>query len=245
MSMDCLLPGTSSSWPPGRPTWVRAAIDEVRESIQNPDGYRKINGDVLYVHSRLYPWGESRKRCYLHIYYNAHAAATVADGFTEELRGCKEELEKGIVISGHKDAYKTFFIVKETTVRGRRVLFNNEVIEKNRNRYAGFYALLTNDIKDPLQALMVYRNKDTVEKCFDDLKNQLDIQSIQFYVEYLYDLVPVLILDGSAEANGPLLIRLQGPDDLSRLPVNGHAWHDGGLQAVHHLTAIRGGADQV
>jgi len=165
----------------GRPTWVRTVIDEVRQSIQNPDGYQKINGEVLYVHTRLYPWGESRKRCYLHIYYNAHAAATVTDGFTEELLGYKEELEKGLVVSGHEDAYKTFFIVKETPVRGRKVLFNNEAIEKHRNRYAGFYALLTNDIKNPLQALMVYRNKDAVEKCFDDLKNQLDMKRLRIH----------------------------------------------------------------
>lgn len=164
---------------PGRPTWVRTVIDEVRHSIQNPDGYRTIDGEVLYVHTRLYPWGEHRKRCYLHIYYNAHAAAAATDGFTEELLGYKEELEQGVVITGHEEAYKTFFIVKETPVRGRRVLFNNDAIEKHRNRYAGFYALLTNDIKDPLQALRVYRTKDAVEKCFDDLKNQLDMKRLR------------------------------------------------------------------
>ena len=66
-------------------------------------------------------------------------------------------------------------------MRGRKVLFNNEAIEKHRNRYAGFYALLTNDIKNPLQALMVYRNKDAVEKCFDDLKNQLDMKRLRIH----------------------------------------------------------------
>jgi len=164
---------------PGRPTWVRDAIDAVRQSIQNPDGYRKIGNEVLYVHSRLYPWGEGRKRCYLHIYFNSHAAAADTDGFTEELLDYKEELEQGLVISGHEEAYKTFFIVKETPARGRRVLFNNEAIENHRNRYAGFYVLLTNDIKDPLQALRVYRTKDAVEKCFDDLKNHLDMKRLR------------------------------------------------------------------
>ena len=172
---------------PGRPTWVRTAIDEVRQSIQNPEGYRTIDGETLYVHTRLYPWGEHRKRCYVHIYYNSHAAAADADGFAEELLGYKEELEKGLVISGHEEAYKTFFVVKETPVRGRKVLFNNEAISEHRNRYAGFYALLTNDIKDPIQALMVYRNKDAVEKCFDDLKNQLDIKRLRTHSSPVMD----------------------------------------------------------
>ncbi|MDX9803750.1 MAG: transposase [Dehalococcoidales bacterium] len=163
----------------GRPIWVREAIDGVHQSIQNLDGYRKIGDEVLYVHSRLYPWGEDRKRCYLHIYYNSHAAAADTDGFTSELLDYKEELEQGLFIKGHEEAYTTFFIVKETPARGRRVLFNNEAIENHRNRYAGFYVLLTNDIKDPLQALEVYRTKDAVEKCFDDLKNHLDMKRLR------------------------------------------------------------------
>ena len=46
------------------------------------------------------------------------------------------------------------------------------------NRYAGFQALLTTRFKDPLEALQVYRDKDVVEKCFDDLKNVLDMKRL-------------------------------------------------------------------
>ncbi len=112
---------------------------------------------------------------------NAHAAADAADSFTEELPAYKEELESGDAVKDHEDAYKTFFTIKETPVRGRRVLFNNESIQKYRKRYAGFYAILSNGIKDPLEALRVYRNKDAVEKCFDDLKNQLDMKRLRVH----------------------------------------------------------------
>jgi hypothetical protein len=80
-----------------------------------------------------------------------------------------------------QDAYKTFFTIKETPVRGRKVLFNNEAIQKYRNLYAGFFVILTNDIKDPVETLRVYRNKDAVEKCFDDLKNQLDMKRLRIH----------------------------------------------------------------
>ncbi|RJX26963.1 MAG: IS1634 family transposase [Dethiobacter sp.] len=161
--------------------WVQQIIDETRETIQNPEGYRKLDGEILYVHTKLHPWDKERRRCYVHLYYNAHAAAAAADGFTEELLTYKEELERGQLVSEHKDAYKTFFTIKETPVRGRKVLFNNEAIQQYRNRYAGFYVLLTNDIKDPVEALRVYRNKDAVEKCFDDLKNQLDMKRLRIH----------------------------------------------------------------
>jgi len=161
--------------------WVRQTIDEVKETIQNPENYRKLDGEILYVHTKPYPWGKERRRCYVHLYYNAHAAAAVTDGFTEELLSYKEELETGQFFSTHEDAYKAFFIIKETPVRGRKVLFNNEVIQQYRKNYAGFYVLLTNDLKDPVEALVVYRNKDAVEKCFDDLKNQLDMKRLRIH----------------------------------------------------------------
>ena len=49
------------------------------------------------------------------------------------------------------------------------------------NRYAGFQAILTTKFKDPLEALQVYRDKDVVEKCFDDLKNVLDMKRLRMH----------------------------------------------------------------
>jgi transposase len=172
---------------PGKPKWVREVIDETRDRIQNPDSYHKIEGEVRYIHSRLLPWGRERKRCYVHLYYNAHTAAQATDDFTEELLAYKEELEKGFFNSDHEEVYKAFFTVKETPVRGRRVSFNNEAIAAHRNRYAGFYVLLSNDFKDPLEALAIYRNKDSVEKCFDDLKNQLDMKRLRVHSSPVMD----------------------------------------------------------
>ena len=48
-------------------------------------------------------------------------------------------------------------------------------------RYAGFQALLTNSIKNPTESLKIYRDKDVVEKCFDDLKNQLDMKRLRMH----------------------------------------------------------------
>ena len=35
--------------------------------------------------------------------------------------------------------------------------------------------------KDPIEALQVYRDKDIVEKCFDDLKNGLDMKRLRMH----------------------------------------------------------------
>ena len=41
--------------------------------------------------------------------------------------------------------------------------------------------ILTTKFKDPLEALAVYREKDVVEKCFDDLKNDLDMKRLRVH----------------------------------------------------------------
>ena len=166
---------------PGRPTWVRQAIDQVRETIQDPEGYHQVEGDVVYAHTRLYPWGTDRRRCYLHLYFNARAAAAAIDQLNAELLGYRAELEEGREVKEHQAAYQTFFTVKETPVRGRRVSYHHQAIREHRQRYTGFTVLLTNSLKDPLEALEVYRNKDTIEQCFDDLKNQLDMKRLRVH----------------------------------------------------------------
>ena len=55
------------------------------------------------------------------------------------------------------------------------------------NRYAGFQALLSNGIKDPVEAMRVYRDKDAVEKCFDDLKNSLDMKRLRMHTSATVD----------------------------------------------------------
>lgn len=161
--------------------WVQKAIDEIYETIQEPEHYRMIDDDVLYVHSQLYPWGESRRRCYLHLYYNAEMRAHAIDHFNRELIAYKEELESGTPKAEHQEQYDTYFIISATPVRGIKVSYNREAVQQHIKRYAGFQAILTTKFKDPREALQVYRDKDIIEKCFDDLKNSLDMKRLRMH----------------------------------------------------------------
>ena len=62
-----------------------------------------------------------------------------------------------------------------------KVSYNTQVISQHINRYSGFQVLLTNSIKNPVEALQIYRDKDVVEKSFDDLKNQLDMKRLRMH----------------------------------------------------------------
>lgn len=167
--------------------WVESIIDIFYDEIQMPDNYRKIDGETLYMKTKLYPWGESRKRTYVHVYYNSHAAAAAFDKFTEELLTYKDELESGQFVKNHEEFYKRYFIIKETPKRGRKVRYDNEAVQKHRNRYSGFFVLLSNATKDAMEALQIYRNKDVVENCFDDLKNQIDMKRLRVHKSFSMD----------------------------------------------------------
>ena len=69
-------------------------------------------------------------------------------------------------------------MVKTTPKRGIQVSYNTQAVNQYINRYAGFQALLTNSMKSSTESLQIYRDKEIVEKCFDDLKNQLDMERL-------------------------------------------------------------------
>jgi len=161
--------------------WVQHVIDDIHEVIHGPAGYRKLDDETLYVHTRLYPWGKENRRCYLHLYYNAYARAVAVDRFNAELVKYKEELESGKLIEEHQEAYDDFFVIKTTPKRGTQVSYNTQAVSQYINRYSGFQALLANSIKDPIEAMQIYRDKDVVEKCFDDLKNLLDMKRLRMH----------------------------------------------------------------
>lgn len=161
--------------------WIQHVLDEIHTVIHGPHGYRKVDEEILYVHSRLYPWGEDNRRCYLHLYYNARKRSDAVDKFNEKLVKYKEELESGKLIKEHQEAYDTYFVVKTTPKRGVKVSYNDKAISQYISQYAGFQAILSNSIKDPVRTLQIYRDKDVVEKCFDDLKNQLDMKRLRMH----------------------------------------------------------------
>ncbi len=74
-----------------------------------------------------------------------------------------------------------FFIIKEMPKRGRKIEYNQEAIDTYRKNSIGWFVLATNDIKDSVRALEIYRMKDAVEKHFDDLKNDLDMKRLRIH----------------------------------------------------------------
>jgi transposase len=165
--------------PTGR-KWVIDILDNHYEETALLEHYRNTGADeALYMVSHLHKWGE--RRCYLHLYYSATRAAEDYDKLNRKLISCKEEIETGNKNESNAELYERFFITKNTPKRGMSVSYNEMEIQKYRKRYAGFFCILTNVKMDSTEVLDIYRRKDIVENCFDDLKNGLDMKRLRIH----------------------------------------------------------------
>lgn len=161
--------------------WVYKYIDKYRDLIDSPAGYHEHGGKVVYTHTALLSWGEKRRRCYLHLYLDPDKMARDHVEFDQKLAVYRAELLQERRLPEHEAFYEQFFFCKRTPKRGIKVEFNWDAVTKARNKYVGFSAILSTKFKDPLQALEIYRMKDVVEKCFDDLKNTLDLKRLRVH----------------------------------------------------------------
>jgi transposase len=167
--------------PTGR-KWIEAYLDKHRDNIASPANYLSTGeNEALYIATELHKWGKGKHRGHLHLYYNAERAASDFDRFTRKLISYRNELLNEEPVKEHEDFYQRYLIVKKTPKRGLRVSYNEEEIRKYRDRYSGFVCIFSNKIKDAAEALRVYRNKDVVENCFDDLKNHLDMKRLRVH----------------------------------------------------------------
>lgn len=141
--------------------------------------YIEVLGDELFAVSEYITW--NHHRMYLHTYFDPVKAAADEKKFGHKIRCEYQELVSGELVKEHQKDYERFFTVHETPVRGRKVEYNQAVIDAHKKNTVGWFVLATNDIKDPEKALEVYRLKDAVEKNFDDMKNDLDMNRLRIH----------------------------------------------------------------
>jgi len=169
-------------------TSLSYAKDFIKEIQHIKDHYEYYHsGYELYVFSKSIAWNyeQSRpykgdvisgdRRAYLHMYFNPDKKADDGKNFARKLDKLKAEILDGHRIAAHENEYKKYFTIKETAKRGITLTVNQDAVDKARERY-GFFALISNDVKDPLAALSIYRMRDVVEKAFFDVKQRLNLR---------------------------------------------------------------------
>lgn len=165
--------------------FVQKKLDECRDTIVSRSHYS--SKFEIYYDSFLIDWEyrddktrskkveTENRRMYLHLYYNDQRATDDKIDFNKMLDTLEEELLSGERNTKHEKMYTKYFTIKETPVRGITVTAKQNVIDEAEKNY-GFFALVSNGVKDPLDALDIYRSKDVIEKAFGNLKERLNLR---------------------------------------------------------------------
>jgi hypothetical protein len=165
--------------------FISQRLGQVRETIRDFKYYSLEHG--IYCIGSTEKWkyrkpGSANKdysnetrRIYVHIYYDGQRAEDEKASFMKALSTAEQALQKTSATDEQKELASRYFTKKETPIRGLQIGYNEQAIREHVS-CCGYFALLSNEIKDPKMALDIYRNKDLVEKAFCNLKNRLDMK---------------------------------------------------------------------
>ncbi|MGF7186968.1 transposase, partial [Desulfitispora alkaliphila] len=165
--------------------FVKNELDKVRSDLRTWTNYSQKH--ELYAFTQSIKWSYSQerpykgdtlageRRMYLHLYFNSEKALEDEKEFNTKLINLQEELVTNKRRPEHEKLYIKYFDISSTPVRGIKVIAKQKVIDETKRNY-GYFALISNEIKDPITALETYRNKDLVEKAFGNLKERLNMR---------------------------------------------------------------------
>ena len=174
------LCGTSSA--------LSFAREFIREIGSKRDHYEYYNSNLeLYIFTKTIAWDyeqarpykgdvvKEERRMYLHLYFNPDRFSDDRKAFNRKLDTLKNELLSGHRMPEHEKDYKKYFEIKETPKRGVSLTVKQDAVNAAHERY-GFFVLISNEVKDPVTALSLYRMRDVVEKAFWNVKERLNLK---------------------------------------------------------------------
>lgn len=230
--------------------FVKKKLDEVRSTMVSRPHYSSKFG--VYYDSFLMDWdySESKKRSgevikatrrlYLHLYYNDQKATDDKIAFNKFLDRLEEELTSGKRNPEHEKLYVKYYDIKETPVRGISLTPRQEAIAENEKNY-GYFALVSNGLKDTLDALEIYRSKDMIEKAFGNLKERLNMRRtsvsseenldgklfVQFVALIFLSYITKAMIDNDLFKKSTMQELLDELDIIERFDLPGHRHHIG------------------
>lgn len=175
---------------------VKGAMKDIKDTLRNWRNYSQsyeLYSQVVpisweYTQDRPYKKDtlKEERRMYLHIYFSPERALEDEKSLNSLLTTLQGELESDLRNPDHEKLYEKYFTFSSTPVRGMKVTAKDEAIADAKSNY-GYFTLLSNDIKDPIEALEIYRNKDLVEKAFGNLKERLNLRRLAVSSEQSLD----------------------------------------------------------
>ena len=168
--------------------YVKEVLEEERENLQlwsnlqTQFGAYGICRTIEWEYEQQRPYKgdvlKSTRRAYLHLFYNPEKAAKDQANMNDYLSALYNDLTEGIKKEYRMKDYDRYFEVTTTPKRGKKIQPKEDAMRQTARNY-GYFALLSNEVKNPFEALSLYRSKDIVEKGFGNLKDRLNFRRMQ------------------------------------------------------------------
>lgn len=155
-----------------------------RELAEDAIGNIDVSENAIMVGKNIYYADTvtrtlNNRRVYYHVYFDERK-------HTDDRRHLLQkviEIENGLMdgsVSIDDPQARHYFTFQKTKDGRYNIHRKTDVIDAEK-RLAGYFVLLTNHYKDPQKLLEIYRNKDVVEKSFNNLKNDLDLERLRIH----------------------------------------------------------------
>jgi transposase len=164
-------------------SFAKDAVDAARENIGLPSNAIIIKDEIIQAVTINQKWGT--KKIYTHVYFNKDKYATDEKALLKKILLLEQEILSQNRVSTNEIKYEKYF-----KIRNLKSGINVQRIDENIKevlKYKGYFVVISNDIKNANEALEIYRNKDVVEKSFDNLKNELDLNRLRIHSDKAMD----------------------------------------------------------
>lgn len=160
---------------PGHMKFCVELIDKHRQEVVNQAECYLGKGKP---YGKAYEVTENGYRMRIHLYYDPYKAMSESERLYEEIDRQEKELAQMEEPPDRKLHYDRYFYINRKKDGGVGYRRNMEAINKALSR-CGFFLIGETDFKkSTAQILEIYRRRDTVEKSFDNLKNEIDMRRL-------------------------------------------------------------------
>lgn len=161
--------------------FAQKMVESERKDIDCLDKTLVIGEQSLRAITKKRAW-DKEHQLYTHVYYDAMKAAKCREELYAYVATLKEQAEADPVVAQNDAESQKYLIIRKSELAptGYTINLREEVVAQNL-KHAGWLVVLSNDVVDAKKALMIYRQKDVVEKGFWRLKTQLDLGRLRVH----------------------------------------------------------------
>ena len=157
---------------------AKSLADEVRESIVAATKSFVISNDVVCAESKKISKYGKNLRAF--IYYNERQVLDAKESILKRIARLEKLLEdKKKLPSSIKDTALKFLKIRNS--KNGLIIRRDEVKIKEALKYKGFNIIISNHFRDRQEVLHLYRSKDSIEKVFDNMKNEIDMKRLRVH----------------------------------------------------------------